>query len=112
MTVPAIIAAQAAARRNADTALLDAFRLADATAPDRAQTPARLGIEPGEAFVRLVDAGLLRDAGRGRYWLDEAAVVASRQAAARRVPPPGLILVVGLLLLAGLAVLGVFARAQ
>jgi len=111
MAMPAIIAAQAASRRGADTALLDAFRLADATAADRAQTPARLRIEPGEAFARLVEAGIVRDAGRGRYYLDEAAVVAARVRAGRPFPPRGAILVVGLLLLAVLAAFGMLAEA-
>jgi hypothetical protein len=107
MTIPSIIAAQAAhQRQEAERTLLDAFRLADATAEARAQSLGRLGIERTEAFARLETTGVLRAAGRDRYYLDEAAVVAQR-ATRHAKPPAGLILVAGLLVLAGLVMLGV-----
>ena len=57
-----------------------------------------------------MECGILRSAAGGRYWLDEAALVASRSATSARVPPRGLILVVGLLVLVGLAALGARVR--
>lgn|SRR5688500_17682013 len=76
--VPVIIAAQAAQRKEAERALLDAFRLADATAAERAQSLTRLGVERTSAFAQLEAAGVLQSAGRDRYFLSEAAVVAQR----------------------------------
>lgn len=109
--VPVMIAAQAAQQKEAERALLDAFRLADATAAERAQSLARLGIEQTAAFAKLEAAGVLRSAERGRYWLDERAVIAGRAAKPTGAPPRGLILVIGLLLLVGLAALGVLSDA-
>lgn len=104
--VPALIAAQAARRREEDAALLDVFRLADATAAERAQPLSRLQLVHSEAFARLETAGVLRSVGRDRYYLDESAVIAQRSTGVKR-PPAGVILVLGLLLLAGLMALGV-----
>ena len=78
MTVPTIRAARSARRREHEQATLDAFRVADATAEERAQGPDRLPGASSEAVSRLVDAGVIRSAGRGRYYLDETAVVARR----------------------------------
>jgi hypothetical protein len=48
---------------------------------------------------------VLRPAGRDRYYLDEAAVIAQR-ASAPKHPPRGVILVIGLLLLVRLVAVG------
>jgi hypothetical protein len=76
-----------AARRNRlerqERDLCDAFRLADATAPDRAQTLSRLGLEHSGAFARLESAGSIRRAAGG-YYLDEAALIGQRASAPRR----------------------------
>ncbi len=106
MTVPTILAARSARRREEEQATLDAFRVADATAGERAQRLDRLPGASSEALTRLVDAGVIRAVGRGRYYLDETAVVARRDVDAPTVVPRGLILIVGLAVVAGLAVFG------
>ena len=63
---------------------LDAFRQAGATAPERAQPLAALGVAADSAFERLTAAGLVRDAGGGRFYLDEVAVIARRGNEPRR----------------------------
>jgi hypothetical protein len=77
----AIMAANAAA---AERRLLDTLRVADATAPARAQLPESLGLSRDGAFSQLVAAGVLRDVGDGRVYLDEAALIARRGAGMRR----------------------------
>ena len=63
----------------------DAFRLAGATAPERARTLAELRVAHAATAESLAKAGLLRPgAAAGTWYLDEAAVVAQRQARARR----------------------------
>ncbi|MDB4877595.1 MAG: hypothetical protein JWM41_4041 [Gemmatimonadetes bacterium] len=47
------------------------FRGAGATRPDAARTPEDLDIHHRLAFDRLVRRAVLRDAGDGRYYLDE-----------------------------------------
>lgn len=106
MTVPTILAAQSARRREQEQATLDAFRVADATAEERARRPERLPGASSDAVARLVDAGVIRAAGRGRFYLDETAVVARREVATPAAIPRGLILIVGLAVVAGLAVFG------
>ena len=76
-----IVAAQAA---EAERRALERFRVADATRPERARPLDPLGLTPGSALDSLMRAGLVRDAGGGRYWLDEAAVAARRHAASPR----------------------------
>lgn len=76
--IPVMIAVHAAQQQEAEAAVLDAFRLAGATAPERAQPLARLNLVHGDAITRLEERGLLRATGRDRYYLDEAAVVARR----------------------------------
>jgi hypothetical protein len=75
MTANAAASAAAAEQR-----ALDAFRLADATAADRALLLERIGLARDSTVERLLAAGVLRDAGRGRLYLDEAAVIARRRA--------------------------------
>ena len=106
MNVPVMIAVHAAQQQAAERALLDTFRLADATAPDRAQSLSRLGITHGDAFERLERAGVLRNEGRDRYYLDEAAVIA-RRSSGSKTSPARLITVVALVvvMLVALAVL-------
>jgi hypothetical protein len=106
----AVQAAAAAAR--AKTQLLDTFRVAGATAPERALPLARLGVDGQQStFGTLVQAGVIRavDA-RGRpavlgdtfdriagYYLDEAAYVAHRDAASK--PKPQLLVFVVIMML-------------
>ena len=105
--VPVILAAVVAA---AERRFLDAFRLAGATAPERAVRLEALGLSRDDAFDRLVAAGLLRDAGASGYYLDEAAVIARRD----RKPPRGVWIALGVmlvLLLIGFVVLATRDRA-
>lgn len=76
--IPVMIAVHAAQQQEAERSALDAFRLAGATAPERAQPLERLNLVHGDAITRLEERGLLRTAGRHRYYLDEAAVIARR----------------------------------
>ena len=90
--IMAIHAAQAQKRR---TAVLDAFRLRDATAQDRARSLAELGLAADDsALTELLEKGVVRALdSRGRpavlgdamariesFYLDEAAFVADREA--------------------------------
>ena len=96
--VPIIIAAHAAAVRR----VLEAFRVAGATAPDRARPPDALGIKRDGTFAELEKAGVLR-AGHapGTYYLDEVAHAARYSMRTRRKKIVLLILL--LLVLVGLA---------
>ena len=63
---------------------LDAFRRAGATAPERAQPLAALNVPADSTFDALVAAGVVRDAGGERFYLDEVAVIAHRREEPRR----------------------------
>jgi hypothetical protein len=75
-----------------------AFRLAQATAPERARPLESLGAHRGIATDRLRRRGVLREAQPGTYYLDESAWEALR-GLRRRVAAVVLILVLGLILL-------------
>ena len=51
--------------------IVAAYRDAGALTPERARTPDEVYVDQRLAFSRLVDHGVLRDAGGGRYFLDE-----------------------------------------
>ena len=104
----AIAHAQAVA---AERRLMDAFRLADATAPDRARSPEEMNVVPDAAFGRLLAAGVLRERPRGTFYLDEAAVIARRDATPKRGPLNAVLLVTILALTVGLIGLLVMQRA-
>jgi hypothetical protein len=80
----AIIAA-GAARAQAD--LLERFRVGDATAPDRAQTLEKLGLEGSMYFDRLEAQGVICRSpdSPSRYYLDERAMAAYGRRATGRV---------------------------
>lgn len=75
----AVVAAMAAARAQRVRDVMDAFRLADATAPDRARSLDEIGIAaPGEVAM-LSEAGIvLQDPRTGGWWLSERAYIAHR----------------------------------
>ena len=78
-TTAAIIAANAQqARQRAEQQTLDAFRVADATAPERALPLARITGVDADAHARLRDRGIVREARSGTFYLDERAVIAAR----------------------------------
>jgi hypothetical protein len=92
--IVAILAAQAQAERHA----FEAFRTADATAPDRAKTLKNLDLPESMALRALTNRGIVREAEPGLFWLDE------RKAAERsRASKPVLIAVIVLLVLLGVA---------
>lgn len=96
--IVAILAAQAQAERHA----FEAFRTADATAPERAKSLKDLDLPESMALRALTNRGIVREAEAGHYWLDE------RKAAERsraRTPVLIAVLVVLVLLGIGLAVL-------
>lgn len=75
----AVIAAANAQRAQAD--LLERFRVSDATAPDRAQTLNKLGLEDSRILSAFQGAGVICQApgSGGRYYLDEVAFAAYRK---------------------------------
>jgi hypothetical protein len=52
--------------------IVDIYRGAGATSAGSARDPGELGIDRRLAFRRLVTRAVLRDAGGGRYYLDES----------------------------------------
>lgn len=96
--IAAILAAQAAAQRRA----LEAFRVAGATAPERAQSLQALDIPESMALRALTNRGIVREAGAGLFWLDEKK--AHEQSRAGK-PLVFAIIVLLLILAAGLAMM-------
>ena len=80
----AIIAAAAAARQRRIQEIVDAFRIADATTPERAKSCAAVGVDSGQSeLVDLVREGVLaKGIGVDTLYVDERAYIARR--AARR----------------------------
>lgn len=107
----AVVAAIAAAHAQRVQEITDAFRVAGATAPDRARSLASLGVEGNEVIDELARAGVLVS-GRasGTWYLDEAAVVARRQAGART--PRWLLLVIIILAVLGAIAVGVLVAGR
>jgi hypothetical protein len=82
---------------------LDAFRLADATAPDRARSPDQLGLTASRSLTRLIEAGVIQAVpGKNAVYLSEAALVAYRRTGAKRAALAALVAGV-VMLIAGLA---------
>jgi hypothetical protein len=107
----AVVAAAAAAHRRRLNAILDAFRLADATAPERARTLDALGVSSSRELDALTQAGVLLAAPRaGAWYLNEKAYVAYRDERPRRTLR--IIGVVILVLLLGLGLLLVYPGIQ
>jgi hypothetical protein len=75
----AVIGVIAASAARADADLLERFRVGDATAADRAQSLAHLGLSPARLPTRYLKAGVIRQAGADRYYLDESALAAYRR---------------------------------
>ena len=101
----ALVAIMAAAHAQRVQAVTDAFRLAGATAPERARSLQALGVVHAAEAAELANAGVLvRGSGRDTWYLSEAAIVARRDAGAR-MSARALVLVV--LLLAVVAAVGV-----
>src|SRR6478672_10482553 len=75
----AVIAAAAAARRRRVQEVVDAFRLGDATSPDRARPIESLGVaHVGEVDSLMADGVLCPGPDSGTYYLNEAMYIANR----------------------------------
>jgi hypothetical protein len=110
MSGGAVVAAAAAARRERMQRVLDGFRMADATAPERARTLTSLGMADSSELTHLIDSGVVV-AGRaqGSWYLNEGAYVAHRDA--RRVHiRRRMVILLGCLVFVLGAVLGILAR--
>ena len=84
-----IIAAGATARAGDD--LLERFRVAGATAPDRAQSLDQLGVTTSTGFlVRYAQAGVIRQTRPDRFYLDESAFAVYRRRNGRAAVAIGL----------------------
>lgn len=70
----AIMAAQGAAIAAAERDMVTAFRVSDATRPERARTLEELGVKRSELVTALVERGWVSEAGPGLFWLDERKV--------------------------------------
>ena len=76
----AAVAAIAAARRRRIQQAVDAFRLGDATSPDRARTLEELGLEEtGEIRDLFVEGVLVPGDRQGTFYLSEAAYIERRE---------------------------------
>jgi len=95
MGAGAVIAAAAVRRREEN--LLDAFRAAGATSPDRAQSFEAIGVDDSLAIRRLRERAVIREAVPGVFYLDEEVWTAVRRTRHRLVAVFLAILVIVLL---------------
>lgn len=75
-------AAVAAILRKREQDVIDDFRAAGATSPDRAQSYTAMGVGDSLAIKRLRNRAVIREAASGTYYLDEevwSAVVRTRR---------------------------------
>ena len=94
--VVAVVAA-AHARRIRET--MDAFRLADATAPERARPLAEIGARHQHEIDTLARDGILvQEPGAGGWWLSERAYITHRDRQPKRAVKAVLAVVIVLLL--------------
>ncbi len=99
-------AAGAAAKQMADT--LERFRVADATAPDRAQSLDSLGLQHLGVVSRLTTVGVILPGTRpGRFYLSEVALAAyqRQQTGRQRIMAIAAVGIALLCMLAGVAML-------
>ena len=103
-----MIAAAAAARRRRQNEVLDCFRIAGATAPERAKPVDQLGLRETREMTALMERQILRPGLRtGTWYLDEAAYAAHRD---ERRPVRVMAIVAVLLVLAGILLLAVVSQ--
>lgn len=74
--IVAILAAQAQAERRA----FEAFRVAGATAPERAQTLQAMDVTESMALRALTNRGIVCETEPGHFWLDERKLAARSRA--------------------------------
>jgi hypothetical protein len=108
----AVVAAAAAAHKRRLQVVIDAFRLADATAPDRAQSLDALGVVQNAEVDELTRDGVLVPGPDSDTWyLSERAYIDRREARSQRARGMMAILLVVVAILLGLALYLVKANA-
>ena len=81
----AVVAAAAAAKKKRRERIVDGFRLADATAPDRSRSLAEIGLTQDIEFEELMRAGVICTGRQNSTWyLNEAAFIALRDSRSRQ----------------------------
>ena len=75
----------AAAMRRKEQHVIDDFRAAGATSPERAQSYAAIGLGDSLAVRRLHNRAVIREAAPGTYYLDEEVWAAVRRTRQRLV---------------------------
>ena len=90
-------AVAAAAMRRREQEVIDDFRAAGATSPDRAQSYTAIGLGDTLALRRLRNRAVIREAAPGVYYLDEEVWAAVRRTRLRLLTV--LIVMLGILLL-------------
>jgi hypothetical protein len=111
----AVVAAAAAAHAKRIQNVVDAFRLADATSPDRARALAELSLAPDAGLAELTKAAVLLPGRRaGTWYLSEAAYIARREARDRAATRSAVIvaLIGTLILLSGVLIAVMVARGR
>lgn len=105
-----VVAAAAAARRRRLQGVLDSFRIADATAPERARTLTSLGITDSAELTHLIESGVVNPGpAKGSWYLNEGAYVAHRDARRVHIQRRMVILLGCLVFILG-ALAGILAR--
>jgi len=99
------MAAVAAVIQHKEREIVNTFRGAGATSPDRARDPGELGVGEHLAFERLVKRAVLREAGGGKYYLDELSWNALRGLRRRMV---FVVLLIMIIVLIALGMMGAF----
>jgi hypothetical protein len=95
-----VVAAAAGAARAAEIDLLERFRVADATAADRAQPLSALGVAPSWTLTRYLQAAVVRQTVGDRYYLDERAYAVYHRGGPRAVA----LVIAGVMMFMGMAV--------
>ena len=100
-------AAVAAAKRRRTHEILDAFRLASATAPERAASAEKIGLIGTNEFDDLVTSGVIVAGSRaGTWYLSEAAYVQHRDARPARAHRVLALVMFALTILGGALLIG------
>ena len=84
--------------------IVAAFRAAGATSAEKAVVPQDIGVNGRVAFKKLVGHDILREAGDGRFYLDE-----QKWKDLRRLRHRVILIMLLIVVVAGLAVFGYFA---
>jgi hypothetical protein len=87
----------AAAMRRREQEVIDDFRAASATSPERAQSYTALGLGETLALRRLRNRAVIREAAPGAYYLDEEVWAAVKRTRVRLLSV--VVLITGILLL-------------